>query len=108
MRRAEELNIPKDLDTDSISLQVTEREIIRLLVDFPSKVKEAGESYSPAVIAQYAYDLAKEYNRFYADLSIFGEENENTVGFRVLLSGAVASVIKKSMGLLGIIVPDRM
>jgi len=108
LRRARELNIPENFDTQRIKLQFQERELIRLMVDFPLKVKEAGEGYSPAVIAQYVYDLAKEYNRFYTELSIFGEEDYNIISFRVALSGAVTHVIKKGMTLLGIKVPERM
>ncbi|MDA0197090.1 MAG: arginine--tRNA ligase [Bacteroidetes bacterium] len=108
LRRAKELNVVEDFNAESISLQSPERELIRLLSEYPLKVREAGENYSPSVIAQYVYDLAKEYNRFYAELSIFGEEDQNIVSFRVALSGAVTQVIKKGMTLLGIIVPERM
>ncbi len=90
------------------TLQGVEKDLIYLLSDFPEKVKLAGETYAPSVIAQYVYDLAKEYNRFYAELSIFNEQDEQARAFRVVLSYMVAKVIKRGMGLLGIDVPDRM
>jgi arginyl-tRNA synthetase len=110
LRKADQLDIPYKLN-DLIqynTLQGVERDLIHLLSDFPEKVKLAGEAYSPSLIAQYVYDLAKEYNRFYAELSIFNEQDEQARAFRVMLSYMVAKVIKKSMSLLGIDVPDRM
>ena len=92
----------------NLVLTDTEREGVYLLSQFSAKIKEAGAEYSPAIIAQYVYDLAKEYNRFYAELPIFNEENKELMKFRVLLSKAVADVINRGMGLLGIDVPERM
>jgi len=89
-------------------LQPAEQEVIRLLEEFPQKVAQAASEYAPSVIAQYAYDLAKEYNRFYTEVSIFGEENPDKLLFRVIFSQAVAQTIKNAMGLLGIEVPERM
>ena len=91
---------------DSISEK--ECAIIRMLNDFPAIVKQAGTDYSPSGIANYAYDLAKEYNQFYHDFSILKEENEATKAFRILLTHNVGKVIKTAMGLLGIEVPERM
>ncbi|MEQ9423316.1 MAG: arginine--tRNA ligase [Cyclobacteriaceae bacterium] len=88
-------------------LHHAELELIRLLADFPIRVKEAGENYSPSVIAQYVYDLAKEYNRFYTEVPIFGEDKD-LVSLRVVLSKCVAETINKGMGLLGVDVPERM
>ncbi len=79
-----------------------------LLNEFPTKIALAAEEYAPSVLAQYAYDLAKAYNRFYTDVPIFGEEHAELVSFRVTLSVAVAQTIRQAMGLLGIEVPDRM
>ena len=91
---------------DSISEK--ECAIIRMLNDFPAIVKQAGTDYSPSGIANYAYELAKEYNQFYHDFSILKEENEATKAFRILLTHNVGKVIKTAMGLLGIEVPERM
>ncbi len=90
------------------SIEPAERALVELLNAFPSKVSLAAEEYSPAVVAQYAYDLAKAYNRFYTEVSIFGEEDAQRVAFRVGLSDTVAQTIQKAMGLLGIDVPERM
>lgn len=110
LRKAAQLKIDdlhEHLNAD-IQLHEVEKEVIYLLSDFPEKVKAAAEEYAPSVIAQYVYDLAKEYNRFYAELSIFNESDEKVKGLRVALSYAVARTIKKGMHLLGISVPDRM
>jgi arginyl-tRNA synthetase len=90
------------------NLTDTEREGIYSLGQFGTKIKEAGDELSPAIIAQYVYDLAKEYNRFYAESPIFNEGNEDLRKFRILFSKSVADVIKRGMGLLGISVPERM
>ncbi|SDM20929.1 arginyl-tRNA synthetase [Catalinimonas alkaloidigena] len=94
--------------SDQYALLPEEQAVIVLLNDFPQKVKLAGELYDPSVIAQYAYDLAKEYNRFYSELSILNDENAAAVSFRLVLSQQVASVLKKALGLLGIEAPERM
>jgi arginyl-tRNA synthetase len=111
LRKAADMQLAAD-DTDIISkqqsLQPSEREVIRLLAEFPQKIEIAAAEYSPSVIAQYAYDLAKEYNRFYTEVPIFGEENPDILHFRVVFSAAVAQTIKTAMGLLGIEVPERM
>ena len=89
---------------------VSEKEcaIIRMLNDFPAIVKQAGTDYSPSGIANYAYELAKEYNQFYHDFSILKEEDEAAKAFRILLTHNVGKVIRTAMGLLGIEVPERM
>lgn len=94
----------------SASLVLAEKEqgLIQSLASFPAVVKEAGDNFSPAVIANYIYDLVKEYNQFYHDFSILKEENEEIRIFRLILSENVARVIKTGMMLLGINVPDRM
>jgi len=79
-----------------------------LLTEFPTVVRQAGEEFSPALIANYIYDLVKEYNQFYHDFTILKEENANLKQFRLILSESIASVIKTGMGLLGIDVPERM
>jgi arginyl-tRNA synthetase len=89
---------------------ISEKEcaIIRMLNEFPAVVKQAGTDYSPSGIANYAYELAKEYNQFYHDFSILKEENEAAKSFRILLTHNVGKVIKSAMSLLGIEVPERM
>ena len=79
-----------------------------LLNDFADTVREAGETYSPALIANYVYNLVKEYNQFYHDFSILREENPDLKVFRLYLSKQVGKVVKNGMYLLGIDVPDRM
>ncbi len=82
--------------------------LIQKVADFPSVVAEAGRNYSPALIANYAYDLAKEYNQFYHDYSILREENEQKRNLRLLLSMTVGRTLKSAMSLLGIVMPERM
>lgn len=111
VRKAREMQL--DLkNTDVLKANKTphpaELEVIRILTDFPQKISLAADDYAPSVIAQYAYDLAKEYNRFYTEVSIFGEENPDLLLARVIFSKAVAETIKNAMGLLGIQVPERM
>ena len=98
--------IPKKLEIDVIAPK--ERELIKLLLNFPTTVQLAGEQLSPALIANFAYDLAKEYNQFYHEHTILKEENESIRGLRLMLSNEVAEAIRLSMMLLGIDVPDRM
>lgn len=88
--------------------QEKEIALIQSLADFPAIVQEAGKSYSPALIANYAYDLVKSYNQFYHDFSILKEEDEAKRSLRLALSDATARVVKTAMGLLGINVPERM
>ena len=82
--------------------------IIQKLADFPTVVKESGDNYSPALIANYCYDLAKEYNQFYHDYSILKEEKENVRNLRLALSKEVGVVLKRAAGLLGMEMPERM
>lgn len=109
LRKAAEtgINISDAIDN---SIQPTEKEesLIQLLAEFAAVVKQAGDEYSPAVIANYIYDLVKEYNQFYHDHSILKEENEAIRNFRLILSLNVSRTVQKGMQLLGIEVPDRM
>lgn len=89
-------------------LAESEAALILLLNDFEKKIKLAADELSPSVIAQYLFDLAKEYNRFYADVPIFHEKDQAIQAFRVALSSLTAQTIKKGMSLLGITVPERM
>ena len=90
------------------SLHEKETELIKHIYEFEEIVKNAAKNYTPALIANYVYDLAKLYNSFYHDLPILKEENENTKNFRLALSELTALTIKNSMKLLGIEVPERM
>lgn len=95
---------------DNMQLTISEKEsyLIQLVTEFPAIVALAGEEFSPALIANYIYELVKEYNQFYHDFSILKEENAGLKQFRLVLSETIASVIKTGMGLLGIDVPERM
>jgi arginyl-tRNA synthetase len=90
------------------TLDAKEIELIKALEDFPTVVKLAAAELSPALIANYAYDLVKAYNSFYQSVSILGESDENLRTFRVQLSAKTAEVIKKALYLLGIQSPERM
>lgn len=90
------------------TLHPTETSVLAHLSRYPAKVQEAAETYSPSVIAAFAYDLAKEYNRFYQEVSILNEENAEALAFRLSMSQSVADTIRHAMSLLGIEVPERM
>lgn len=109
LRKAADQGINFGTEIDN-TLEISEKEsyLIQLLSGFPAVVRQAGEEFSPALIANYTYDLVKEYNQFYHDFSILREENETLKIFRLNLSEAIAKVIKTAMGLLGIEVPERM
>ena len=110
LRRADQLEVPyKSIDFSLLTeLHASEREVIFQLSQWPDKLALAGADYSPSIVAQYAYDLAKEYNRFYAEVSVFNADDELRRNFRIALSAAVAGTIRMSMGLLGIEVPEQM
>ncbi len=90
------------------SISEKECSIIRMLNNYPAIIRQAGSDYSPSGIANYAYELAKEYNQFYHDFSILREEDAAAKAFRIKLTRNVGKVIKSAMGLLGIEVPERM
>ncbi len=109
LRKAKEAGIAVPAQLPSgIELSEKEEGLIQMVADFAAIVKQAGEDYSPSLIANYTYDLVKEYNQFYHDFSILREENEAVKIFRLALSENVAKVVRLGMGLLGIEVPDRM
>lgn len=110
VRKADELKINyNDFDIEKLSeCHETVRSLIYLLNGFHKTIEEAAENYSPALIAQFAYDLAKEYNRFYTEEPILKESDENFMKFKIAFSLQVVKTIKKSMVLLGINVPERM
>ena len=96
------------VDISAVAPNEKETSLIQKLADFTVAVNDAGRNYSPALIANYVYDLAKEYNQFYHDYSILKEQDEKVRAFRLLLSATVADVICRGMSLLGIEVPERM
>ena len=98
-----EVLIPK-----SIEITNNEQEIIKQLMEFPSTIQEAAANYSPALMANYVYDLVKEYNTYYQNTAILTAESKELINFRLGLSVKVGEVIKTSMSLLGVNVPDRM
>lgn len=109
IRKAEDqgIEVTENL-SNSISLSEKEEGLVQLLSEFDRIVKQAGTEYNVSLIANYIYDLAKEYNQFYHDFTILREENSQLRDFRLLLSRNVALTIKKGMALFGIDVPDRM
>lgn len=108
LRRAEALEIKAGQISNDVSFGERELDLIQKLSEYHKTIEMAAAEYSPALIAQYVYDLAKAYNGFYQEVPIFSEKNETLVDFRVTISAIVADVIKSSMGLLGIEVPERM
>mgnify|MGYP002521019175 FL=1 len=99
-----------DAQTDITAYEPNEKEIeiIQRIADFPTVVSEAGRTYSPALIANYVFELAKSYNQFYHDYSILKEENGVTRAFRLKLSSTVADILRRGFSLLGVEVPERM
>lgn len=110
LRKAASMNIT--VDSNSISkvsaLEPAEREVILKINQYTNKIQEAAREYSPAILANYAYELAKEYNQFYQAIPIFNESDPDKLKFRIAFSEVTAATIAKAMGLLGIRVPDRM
>jgi arginyl-tRNA synthetase len=109
LRKAAEqgIEIPEKLSSD-ITLSNKEISLIQHLQGFALAVRQAGQDYNPSCIANYCYELVKEYNQFYHDFSILREEDNNKKLLRIVLSAAVSQVIKDGMGLLGIEMPERM
>lgn len=105
LRKAE--GVPTQVD-ETVNMEDVEREIIKKLAEYPEAVKQAAADFSPALIANFAFELGKLYNSFWQSISIFKEENESLKEMRLVLSANVAKVIKSSMFLLGIDVPERM
>lgn len=101
------INVPDTLPTD-IEISTKEEEIIQHIADFAAVVRQAGKEYQPAAVANYCYELVKEYNQFYHDFSILREEDSRKQMFRLVLSKNVAKVVRLGMGLLGIEMPERM
>jgi len=110
LRKAESMNVVVDAsELKNIALlEPVEREIIFRLNSYHAKLQEAAREYSPAVVSNYAYELAKEYNQFYQAIPIFNESDPAKLKFRIAFSSVVADVLKGSMRLLGISVPEKM
>ena len=107
LRKAQQQQIEANY-SDIPPLQATERDLIILLGELPKKIKEAAENYSPSTIANYAYDVAREYNRFVAETPVLVADTAEQRAFRVALSELTGKVLRKTMGALGIQMPDRM
>jgi arginyl-tRNA synthetase len=98
----------KDLNLSSYEFNSKEKALIKILNQFPELIQQAADQYSPALIANYVYDLVKEFNSFYQNVSILGADEEYQIEFRVELARLVGEVIKKSFKVLGIEVPNQM
>lgn len=108
LRKAADAGLKPDNTPPLISFNRKEINLLILLAKFPQIVKDAGDAHSPALVANYTYDLAKEFNQFYHDYSIMNEPDEAVKAFRLTLAANVAKVLKNSFWLLGIDVPERM
>ena len=110
LRKADEQGIPHSAADVTAGVELTPKEIriIKILNTFPSKIAEAGAAFSPALIANYAYDLAKEFNQYYHDTPILREENKAVLTLRLVLVENIAKVLSKAMSILGITLPERM
>ena len=108
LRKAEEAGIQAGAADIHIALSDKEQDLIKSIAKLPAVVKEAGENYSPALLGNYAYELAKEFNQFYHDFSILKEEDIAVRNFRLLLAKECSEAIKNAMGMLGIEMPERM
>lgn len=107
-RRAAEEGVKETWNSSVIRLHEKEKELLKIMQGFPEAIQQAAKQHSPALIANYTYELVREFNSFYQNVSILGVEDEELKSFRVALSKAVASIIKTAFKLLGIEVPDRM
>lgn len=109
LRKAEAAGIKGAVEgLENPTLEAAERDVVIVLSSFPEKVREAGATYSPAIVANYVYELAKSYNQFYQSIPVLSEADTARVRFRVALSEAVGRTIRTAMHLLGIDVPERM
>ncbi|MFA6335634.1 MAG: arginine--tRNA ligase [Bacteroidales bacterium] len=106
LRKAKDMGVEPLLNNSLMNDK--EIEMIKLLNIFPEKILEAGKEHSPAIIANYAYDLAKEFNQYYHEVSILREENSGIRSLRLVLIDSIAKVLSKAMSILGIVLPERM
>ncbi len=108
MQRIEKEGIDLSISAQYSTIQSQEKELLVALLDYPSVVLKAADEYDPSLVANFCYDLAKKYHRFWHDLSVFNAETMEARAFRLTLSRAVGHVLKSSMGLLGVEMPERM
>ena len=108
LRKAAEQKIEIPTQLGEVEISEKEEGLVQMLVEFPTIIEQAAEEYNVSLVANYVYDLVKEYNQFYHDFSMLREENKSLKIFRLMLSKNVALTIKKGMLLLGIDVPERM
>lgn len=108
LRKAADMGVAPQAAEGTLAISDKETSLVQLLAAFPAVVKQAGDEFSPAVVANYAYNLVKEYNQFYHDFPILREPDAALRDFRLLLSANVAKTVKNAMDLLGIDVPERM
>ena len=109
LRKAAAQGIDYATNSDAgVELSPKEVRIVKILNNFPNKIAEAGEAHSPAIVANYAYELAKEFNQYYHDTPILKEENEDVLKMRLVLIDTLSAVLRKAMGILGIELPERM
>lgn len=109
LRKAAAQGIDYATNSDAgVELSPKEVRIVKILNNFPNKIAEAGEAHSPAIVANYAYELAKEFNQYYHDTPILREENKTVLAFRLQLIELIARVLTKAMDILGIKLPERM
>ena len=108
LRKATEIECSPKAANIQIAISEKEQNLIKLVTKLPAIVKDAGETFSPALLANYSYDLAKEFNQFYHDFYILKEENLELRNFRLLLAKECAISIKHAMAMLGIEMPERM
>ncbi len=108
LRKYNELASEKNLDFGVFALHLKEKMLLKNMEIFPEVVQGAASAYSPAVIANYVYELVKDFNSFYQNVSILGEEDTEKRNFRVLLCKKISEIIASSFAMLGIQVPERM
>ena len=107
LRKADEQGISAALE-DGVSLSPKEVRLVKLISAYPQKVAEAADALSPALIANYCYELSKEFNQYYHDTTILREPDRKLLEMRLVLISTLASVLRKAMKILGIELPDRM
>jgi arginyl-tRNA synthetase len=108
LRKAQVETLPSSGMKDPAKLLDKEISIIKLLNSFPDRIKEGGMAHSPAIVANYAYELAKEFNQYYHDVTILKESDEKVISQRLMLISTIAKVLVKAMDILGITLPERM
>lgn len=108
LRKAIDKKVVIGINLKMESISVKEKELLKRISQFPGIIVESGDNYSPAILANYCYDLVKEFNQFYHDHTILGESNKEIMNFRLVLSATVSNIIENCMKLLGINMPERM